>query len=87
MRGERAPSMGTLSRAYRLRKKASPRGVRSDQHRRAPIARTREEWLEDPSHTDLPIFDQKRPKPKEKAKTETKKEAEAGTKDKPEKAE
>jgi len=38
---KRAPTMGTLSRAHRLRKKANPRGVRSDQHRRAPIAETR----------------------------------------------
>jgi hypothetical protein len=73
--------MGSLSRAYRLRKKASPQGVRSDQHRHATIAKTREEWLEDPSRTDLPFFDQKRPKPKGKAK------AKAETKDKPEKTE
>ena len=64
--------MGTLSRAYHLRKKANPQGLRSDQHRRAPIAETREEWLADPSHTDLPIFDQERPKPKGKAKDKAK---------------
>jgi len=75
--------MGTLSRAYHLRKKVNPQGLRSDQHRRAPIAKTREEWLEDPSRTDLPIFDQKRPKPKGKDKGKAKDE----TKDKPEKTE
>ena len=56
-RTRKAPTPRQLSRAQKVRKRYDPAGLSSDQKRDAEAAKTRKQWLGDPSRTDLYPYD------------------------------